>query len=191
LAKCPAPGRSPGQSAWRQGTALAHGARPGETARNEDLSRRIVSKWVIARAKYLRIGDCADGAPPNGQIALRQGVRQGVRQGKVPGARGSALRMALAPAKRPEMMPVRARKPDGRPQVTVSNTPSETSGRIPQNCCGLIAPPCGEYMDFRITCPLRCEPELPVRDDTNNGQYQEPKSTLVPCRKTAGAPRTY
>jgi hypothetical protein len=59
----------PGQSAWRQGFGLAHGARPGETPRNENLPRRNASKWVIARAIYQRIGDCPDGAPPNGQIA--------------------------------------------------------------------------------------------------------------------------
>ena len=98
-AKCLAPGLSPGQSALRQGIALTHGARPGETPRNGILPRPNVSKWVIARAKCQEMLDCARGAPRNGQRALRQGARQG----KVPGARASPLRMALAPAKRPEM----------------------------------------------------------------------------------------
>ena len=98
-AKGLAPGRSPGQSAWRQGVAHGHGARPGETPRNANLPGRNVWKWVVARAKCQEMRDCAYERAPNGQRASRQGIRQG----KVPCARASPMGMAHAPPKRPEM----------------------------------------------------------------------------------------
>ena len=98
-AKGLAPGRSPGQSAWRQGVAHGHGARPGETPRNANLPGRNVWKWVVARAKCQEMRDCAYERAPNGQRASRQGIRQG----KVPCTRASPMGMAHARAKCPEM----------------------------------------------------------------------------------------